>query len=320
MRNITALSLVLFQISLCAPLYCFDLGFAKEDGGQPGAFLSYGAGARSLGMGKTFTGVADDASAAYWNPAGLVQLEKREITALYASLYEKTGYSFLAYAQQAEIPGLPRSRGALGIAVVNLNSSGFQLRDEFNNEAGEGSANESALLVSYGKTVWKNLSAGVSLKAVNQNAGGKAGTGYGMDGGILYADQRGTAHGPLAPLSIGLCVQNIVAPRITLVRVTDQYPLTVVLGAGYRFCNDALLLALDVNKTEKRDYKVHFGGEYKLIDMLSIRAGIDETELTSGLGFTWLGYSLDYAFAYHDAWGAAEDLGISHRFGLTARW
>jgi photosystem II stability/assembly factor-like uncharacterized protein/long-subunit fatty acid transport protein len=39
-----------------------------------------GSGARALGMGGAFIGVADDATAASWNPAGLIQLEKPEIT------------------------------------------------------------------------------------------------------------------------------------------------------------------------------------------------------------------------------------------------
>ncbi len=34
-------------------------------------WLSYGAGARALGMGGAYVAVADDATAAYWNPAGL---------------------------------------------------------------------------------------------------------------------------------------------------------------------------------------------------------------------------------------------------------
>jgi hypothetical protein len=34
-------------------------------------YLRVGAGARALGMGSAFTGVANDATAAYWNPAGL---------------------------------------------------------------------------------------------------------------------------------------------------------------------------------------------------------------------------------------------------------
>lgn len=39
-----------------------------------------GSGARAMGMGGAFIGVADDATAASWNPAGLVQLDKPEIS------------------------------------------------------------------------------------------------------------------------------------------------------------------------------------------------------------------------------------------------
>ncbi|QTA85550.1 OmpP1/FadL family transporter [Desulfonema magnum] len=39
-----------------------------------------GSGARALGMGGAFIGVADDATAASWNPAGLVQLKWPEIS------------------------------------------------------------------------------------------------------------------------------------------------------------------------------------------------------------------------------------------------
>lgn len=38
-------------------------------------FLNVGVGARSIGMGRAFIAAADDVTAAYWNPAGLVRLE-----------------------------------------------------------------------------------------------------------------------------------------------------------------------------------------------------------------------------------------------------
>ncbi|MEW6750394.1 MAG: hypothetical protein AB1505_05385 [Candidatus Latescibacterota bacterium] len=38
-----------------------------------------GVGARAMGMGGAFVGVADDFSALYWNPAGLAQLRQREV-------------------------------------------------------------------------------------------------------------------------------------------------------------------------------------------------------------------------------------------------
>ncbi len=39
-----------------------------------------GSGARAMGMGGAFIAVADDATAASWNPAGLIQLEKPELS------------------------------------------------------------------------------------------------------------------------------------------------------------------------------------------------------------------------------------------------
>ena len=54
-------------------------------GGEPGEFLQWGAGARSLGMGRAFLAVSDDASATYWNPAAMVQLERKELMGLQAT-------------------------------------------------------------------------------------------------------------------------------------------------------------------------------------------------------------------------------------------
>lgn len=43
-----------------------------------------GSGARALGMGGAFIGVADDATAASWNPGGLTQLERPELSLVYS--------------------------------------------------------------------------------------------------------------------------------------------------------------------------------------------------------------------------------------------
>lgn len=43
-----------------------------------------GSGARAMGMGGAFVAVADDATAASWNPAGLIHLQKPEVSAVYS--------------------------------------------------------------------------------------------------------------------------------------------------------------------------------------------------------------------------------------------
>ncbi|MEE9367423.1 MAG: outer membrane protein transport protein [Pontiella sp.] len=45
--------------------------------------LPIGSGARALGQAGAFTAVADDATAASWNPAGLTQLESPEVSVVY---------------------------------------------------------------------------------------------------------------------------------------------------------------------------------------------------------------------------------------------
>jgi long-subunit fatty acid transport protein len=45
--------------------------------------LPSGSGARALGLDGAFTALADDATAASWNPAGLLQLERPELSAVY---------------------------------------------------------------------------------------------------------------------------------------------------------------------------------------------------------------------------------------------
>ncbi len=46
-----------------------------------------GSGARALGMGGAFIAVADDATAASWNPGGLIQLERPEISIVYEAFH-----------------------------------------------------------------------------------------------------------------------------------------------------------------------------------------------------------------------------------------
>ena len=60
---------------------------------QPFADLSIGSGARAWGMGGAFVAIADDATAASWNPSGLAIIRKPEFTISYVP-YAKTSTGF----------------------------------------------------------------------------------------------------------------------------------------------------------------------------------------------------------------------------------
>lgn len=75
-----------------------------------------GSGARALGMGGAFIGVADDATAASWNTGGLIQLERPEISIVgtYSHRTEDTFYA-----------AFPEASGAQRVSAFDLNYFSF---------------------------------------------------------------------------------------------------------------------------------------------------------------------------------------------------
>ena len=78
-------------------------GFGSGQGGSSGgAFLKLGADARAAGMGGAVRAAVDDATAIYWNPAGLAGLRYRHATMSHGAAYQSTFHEFIAYAQPIE--------------------------------------------------------------------------------------------------------------------------------------------------------------------------------------------------------------------------
>lgn len=65
-------------------------------------FNPVGSGARAMGMGGAFIAVADDATAASWNPGGLIQLETPEVSIV---------YSFIHWREDYKSPSHPEAEG-----------------------------------------------------------------------------------------------------------------------------------------------------------------------------------------------------------------
>ena len=85
----------LFLIALSVST--MSAAFADSAGGA-GAYLKMGVGARALGMGSAFTAMADDATSAFWNPAGLARLQKGEASFMHANLTMDREYNFFNYS------------------------------------------------------------------------------------------------------------------------------------------------------------------------------------------------------------------------------
>lgn len=84
-----------------------------------GEFLKVPVGARAIGLGGAFTAVSDDATAPYWNPAGMVYLPYREVMFMHA---EKFGSLLNQDYLSAVLPlgGKDGRKAALGLTVLRL--------------------------------------------------------------------------------------------------------------------------------------------------------------------------------------------------------
>ncbi len=299
-RIILTIALIVSLLPLRASA-ALDLGFAREDGGQAGAFLEYANSARSLAMAGASTAVADDASAVISNPAGLSQIQQKNVVASYSRLFEDTRFSAFNYAQ----PTI--DLGTFGVGLVDLHSGSFDRRDTLGFKSGSFAVSETALLVSHGIELNPRWSIGSGLKVIRQQVDDFSGTGYGLDGSAMYR---------LNPsLNFGLILRNVLAPHIKLRDETDRYPLEVRLGGRWQ-ATRKLMVATDLDRAAGRSVKPRLGGEYAVNPLLSLRAGLSETEMSAGVGFHFKDWGIDYAFGYNDAAAGIGDLGASQRVGF----
>lgn len=84
--------LVILLLSLAWPLPPLKAATLFQQVGISSPPLPVGSGARALGMAGAFIAVADDATAASWNPGGLIQVEKPELSVVGAFNHRKNDY------------------------------------------------------------------------------------------------------------------------------------------------------------------------------------------------------------------------------------
>ncbi|MCD6531857.1 OmpA family protein [bacterium] len=278
-------------------------------------------GARPLGMGRTFVGVADDANAMEWNPAGIASFQYLCVLAGFNREFwgidgDNLGTGYLAAANQYR----------------NFFAYGISWRYFFSDVYSENHL-KLALAKRFG---WKNqgflgkhpLSVGLAFRLMNNGynsnnfvdnpddpggtpigqdpvfADGTSKWGFSLDAGLLWK---------LTPKFIlGISAANILQPNLSLVGADEgKTSMQLRFGASYSPNRD-LLVALDGRYFtegspvisphigfEKWFYRhsIAFRGGYNM----DFRDGASPDELTFGLGWRlnkeWA-LQVDYAFLY----------------------
>jgi len=295
-----------------------------------GEALSLGVGARALGMGGSFAAVADDSTSVYWNPAGLGGLDRTELVFMHSSLFGLDKYDFVSYVQPAG------RKGTFGIGwirvgiddipITELKKPGFMSASNRPFISGYMQDTENAFLFSYGKG-FSRLQVGGNLKFLYNAVSGikRNAIGFGGDMGILW---KSFPESSTSQISLGVVAQDFFKSRLIWNTTyspshTDIIYPNVKIGAAYsrlmKSIGGRLLFSMDANT--RYGLEMHYGLEYMLADLLSLRAGLEDSDFTAGAGLnigfkgakSEINFLIDYAFLSHE-------LGNTHRISLMTKF
>ncbi|MFC1767202.1 PorV/PorQ family protein [Candidatus Margulisiibacteriota bacterium] len=313
-----------------------------------------GVGARTLGMGKAFVGLADDASAIFMNPAGIAQLTEPQGTSMTTKLIQIIDYLTIGGVYPTEYGNF--GFGYVGASLGGSFVTGFDLVEDPDGRVYPVATAEvinysnSVMVFSFGtegrqlldSDIMDNLLIGANLKLFTQGLSGVVGggnaTGMDMDVGMIYKANEW--------MNVGLNLRDILpmdmGGEITYQSgLKESIPAYMVLGTAVQVLGDKglydhdheLYYLLDMNyRIQGADYPqtFHTGVEYWPNESLALRFGIDQdlagrgeltgeatVDITSNMtaGVGFLYEGFRFDYAYHQY--SAIQSNDTHYFSLS---
>ncbi len=230
------------------------------------SFEDIGTGARATALGGAYTAVADDVYSVYYNPAGLVYLYRKELSASYGRLYSglsdntKISHSYFVYGHPFIGP-----IGNFGVSYHQYSADDLY--------------SEREVTLAYARRLTRILFGGLGVKQLRRSfsapvgqtnnlalvdlsktdpvfSSGDSRTNYSFDLGLLFR--------PYLNYTYGLSLKNINQPNMSIAgNDSDVLPMSVRSGLSYQEKGLTLLGELDTVKspTNNRDFNLTAAGE-----------------------------------------------------------
>jgi outer membrane protein OmpA-like peptidoglycan-associated protein len=266
-------------------------------------------GARAAGMGGAFTAIADDYSAFFWNPAGLVLDNHISGTLLYDSIYSNKenngGFNYT-------IPVFDNYTGAFSYIKSTYDSSGYE--DD---------------ILYFTGAAWlddeKKYAIGGSFKFMstsesNYNIFGRAGS---ADLGVMVFPDILEKK-----LRFGFLAQDLGAVMMWNNGINQPIPYLLKMGSSYTFDPTAVVdMDIDILQSGGSRYHsrtgINLGGEKwfmnDIVGNFGLRAGFAWREaldpnynFTFGFSYSRRDFEFDYVYA-----PSVDSLGDTHKLGFT---
>jgi hypothetical protein len=276
-------------------------------------FLKIGVGARATGMGEAYTSIADDASAVYWNPAGIARLQGNIVS------FSHTAWpAELDLNQGAYIFSVGFIPGMLAVHARALTMEP-ELRTDTTHPEGDGTFFDAGWLtvgVTYGRSFTDKFSAGITANVVQGDLDENTATTAAFDFGVLYDTG-------FRSLRLGMAISNMGSEMTFIDNGEDVgMPIMFRLGSSIMLAQQgphAILSSVEFSHPPDNAERANWGAEYGFRDFFFLRGGYkfnyDSEGVTGGAGVRFpasVGTTAQVDYSYNDF----ETLGNVHRFSV----
>ena len=329
-----ALTLATLAVSVAPALAQDTSPVDGEDGFNRGGrtafqFLKIGVGARQAALGEASVALTTDASAAFWNPAGISGVQNVEASLSYARWLADMNYSGAVAAGRVDgvgtfaVSAAALDYGDIPEAVVGEGADG--------RTGGSFSGSDLMVGVTYAREFTEQLAIGVGVKYLHESLFDRSAGTLAFDVGTHYrVGYRG--------LTLAMAAQNLGGSvRYLEEGVSDRregydLPLVFRLGLsgdlagpdGFVGLGDQNRLVAAVEAIHTNDYneRLHVGLEYTFADVLALRGGYranyDEGNWSVGggvmprVGSTRI--RVDYAYVAYDFLDAPHRVSVAFSY------
>lgn len=290
-------------------LVCLPVVAPAQEAGKSGlAFLKIGVGGRAAALGEAYVALAQDATAIYWNPAGLAQAQGTQLAFSHLEWLESVNHDFYAVS-------FAGFGGVLGLGLTTQSIPDIEVRDRPTAEPiGTFDGRDLALALAYGRKHGASLSWGVAAKYLYEKIYLNSANGFALDLGAGW-------QAPGSPVRLAASVQNL-GKMGAHAREDIALPALLRAGAAYQLASaggdPAFALTLENALLFKGGNAVSAGLEYWPVHGIAGRAGYqlgrENRGLTAGFGANRGSFTLDYGYLPF-----SNGLGATHRFALLVK-
>ena len=325
MKNkiINTLVLVL-MVTSCIMSQTFVSNVSKK-GTSAAPFLSIPQGTRAAGMGSANVAAVDDATALYWNPAGITRIPNGEVVFEHTNWIADISYNFFAASYNLG------NYGSVGFSFTSSDIKDMAVTtiQEPDGSGETFSVADVSFSLAYAIRLTDNFAIGINPKFIQQKIWRMTASAFAVDIGVQYVT-------PFDGMILAMSISNFGTKmrmdgestlilydpdptstgnngRIPANLQTDSWelPLNFRVGLAYmpiKSSEHKVVLAVDAAHPSDNYESVNVGAEYTFNDLFSIRGGYkslflkdSEESFTFGFGVKQLllgnvGIKVDYSY------------------------